>query len=384
MVIRPQPRPVALTHIIGGLEVGGAEMLLYELLKRTDRSRFRPEVVSLTTVGPVGERIRSLEIPVCALGSSGVPASVLVIGRLVRHLRSTRPDAVQTWMYHADLLGGMAARLAGTRHVVWGIHAGRPAPDATIASKAGVRVAAVLSRIVPSRIIACSEESRRIHAEYGYAPDRMEVIRNGFDVTDAPVDPVDLHAELGVPTNALLVGRVARDHPQKDIPTLLDAWPTIADHIPEAHLVVAGTGLSADNANLHARVSVLRGGDRIHLLGRRDDIMGLHATFDVEVSSSAFGEGLPLVLGEAMSVATPVVATDVGDSAYLVGDLQRCVPAMAPQALAAAVVRILQLPAEVRAHLGARDCDRVRRHFDLRSMIEAYETVYSTLIDGVS
>jgi glycosyltransferase involved in cell wall biosynthesis len=367
------------THVIGGLEVGGAERLLLELLARSDRSRFESDVISLTTLGPVGRQIQSLGVRVTALGASR-PWMPSALWRLARLLRRTRPDVVQTWMYHADLAGGLAASLAGIEHIVWGIHTGRPAPEGlSPTARLGIRAAASLSSRVPERIVACSNESSRVHTGYGYASERMVVIQNGFSL-DAPAEAIDLRSELALPDDALLVGRIARDHPQKDIPTLLACWPIVARRSPRAHLVVAGAGLTSTNEAVARRLHQLPGAERVHLLGPREDARSLHAAFDVEVSSSAFGEGLPLVLGEAMTAGTPVVSTDVGDSADLIGDPRRIVPPRDPAALAEAVLGVLSLPAAEREALGSRDRHRVSSRFDLDTMVERYGCLYLSLI----
>ena len=108
--------------IITGLSTGGAETMLHKLLQNMDRSRFEPVVISLISKGEIGPRIEALGIPVHAMGMNPRLPNPLVLWRLARLLRQLRPDVVHTWMYHADLIGGLAARLAGCRKVVWGIH----------------------------------------------------------------------------------------------------------------------------------------------------------------------------------------------------------------------------------------------------------------------
>ena len=103
---------VLVTHIITDLSTGGAEMMLEKLLSHIDRQRFAARVISLTTSGPIGDRLEALGIPVQALGMRpGMPDPGAVV-RLAGWLRSSPPALVQTWMYHADLVGGLAARLA--------------------------------------------------------------------------------------------------------------------------------------------------------------------------------------------------------------------------------------------------------------------------------
>ena len=112
-------RPIRLMHMISGLQVGGAEWSLHQLLTVTDRSEFHPVVVSLTTEGPLAKRIRDLDVEVRAPGLSRARPSPLSLLSIAREIRRFRPDVVQTWMYHADLMGGLAVKLAGGPPVAW-------------------------------------------------------------------------------------------------------------------------------------------------------------------------------------------------------------------------------------------------------------------------
>src|SRR5437899_1347772 len=109
-------------HVITGLNVGGAELMLCQLLSHTNRSEIQAKVISLLPADLVAERIRKLGIPVETIGMArGIPNPLSVV-RLAKKLRRTKPSLVQTWMYHADLMGGVASWLVGNWPVVWGLH----------------------------------------------------------------------------------------------------------------------------------------------------------------------------------------------------------------------------------------------------------------------
>lgn len=297
-----------------------------------------------------------------------------------RLLLRFRPDLVQTWMYHADFLGGLTARLATRAPIVWGIHSG-PAPPGGFKGRRwfGMKVLSRLSYRLPARIICCSETSRSVHTDAGYSGSKMVVVPNGF-VDPGPVPArarESLLEELGLRSDVLLVGRIGRDHPQKDIGTLLDSFRRIVD--PRVHLIIVGKGLSPENSHLFRRFPFLTAG-RIHLLGPRSDIVALNTAFDVAVSSSSFGEALPLVLGEAMVSATPVVSTDVGDAIQLIDDHERVVPPRDPEALARAIRKVLEMPIGEREELGRRDRDRVTRLYSVERMVARYGDVYREVL----
>ena len=162
--------PKRILFLTTGLYAGGAELMLLRLLSLLDRQRFTPSVISLIQLGPVGEKIEQLGIPVRSLGMQPGKPNVASIWRLVCWLRRDRPHVMQTWMYHADLLGGVAARLAGHIPIAWGIRHSDPLTQGygplTVHT---VKLCARLSRWVPKRIVCCSEASRQAHVAFGYA-----------------------------------------------------------------------------------------------------------------------------------------------------------------------------------------------------------------------
>ncbi|KAF0109280.1 MAG: putative phosphatidylinositol alpha-mannosyltransferase [Anaerolineaceae bacterium] len=380
--------PVRITHVIAGLGVGGAEMSLLKLLSTLDRGQFPAEVISLTGDAPLGERIRLLGIPVRALDlAPGRPDPRLVL-RLAAHLRRSRPDLVQTWMYHADLIGGLAARLAGLFHpppVVWNVRHTFTNMDAfKPGTRLVVRLDARLSRTLPARIVCNAEAGRRSHAAIGYAADKMVVIPNGFDIDAFRPDPQarrDVRRELGIGEETPLVGLCARFHPDKDHHTFFRAAALLHARMPEARFLLWGKGVDEGNPAISAWLDEagLRG--VAHLLGPRDDSPRLTAALDVAALSSA-SEAFPTVVGEAMACEIPCAVTDVGDAADIVGETGRVVPPGDPPALAEAWQSLLALPAAERAALGQQARRRVLARFDIKQTAAAYARLYRDIIAG--
>ena len=376
---------VLVTHIITDLSTGGAEIMLLKLLSHIDRQRFDSRVISLTNSGPIGDRLEALDIPVQALRMRpGIPDPIAIF-RLAGWLRSNPPALVQTWMYHADLVGGVAARLAGREPVIWGIrNSNLDVVHSRRSTRWTVRVCTFLSRWVPQRIVSCSETARRIHAGLGYAADKMIVIPNGFNLDLYCPDGqagVSVRQELGISANAKLVGLVARFDPQKDHRSFIQAAVDIRARLPETHFLLCGDGITWENKLLAGWIDVQGMHDFFHLLGRREDIPRLSAAMDIACSSSAYGEAFSNVLGEAMASGVPCAVTDVGDSAYIVGDTGKVVAPNNPQALAGAVVELLDLPAERRRELGQAARRRMQQSFDIRAVVNQYEQLYTSLLD---
>ena len=357
--------------------------MLLRLLSRLDRQRFAPSVISLIQPGLVAEKIRQLGISVRSLGMQPGKPDLASIWRLVCWLRRDRPHIMQTWMYHADLLGGVAARLAGDIPIAWGIRHSDPlAHGYGLLTAPTVKLCARLSRWIPKRIVCCSEASRQAHVAFGYAVDKMLVIPNGVDLAEMKPDPAAgrlTRQVLAIPTEAPVIGLVGRFHPQKDHQNFVRAAKLLASTRPSVHFVLCGEGVTWDNRELIAWIDDAGIRANCRLLGRREDVPQLMASFDLATSSSCFGESFANVVSEAMSCGVPCVVTDVGDSAHIIGPTGIVVPTRDAAALAQAWERMLDLGREQLLQTGLQARQRIQDHFDLPKIVDRYQTMFEEL-----
>jgi glycosyltransferase involved in cell wall biosynthesis len=317
-----------------------------------------------------------------ALGLQGAAGLIPTLPRLVGIIRSARPDIVQTWMYHSDLLGGLAARLAGSRRILWGVRAADISVGVARSTKVIRRLCARLSSKVPTKIVYVAEAARQIHEQLGYDRARGVVIPNGFIVPESPPDPECFRRTLEIPPGTLLIGAAGRFNALKDYATFVRAAArTIGSH-SNVHVVMAGRGLDVQNAELVGWIAETGYADRFHLLGERSDLPAVLASLDVFCLSSLH-EGLPNVVGEAMAVGVPCVVTDAGDAALLVGDTGLVVPPADDMALAAALQAVIQMSREERRERGRRARDRIVRCFSMEAIRTRFEHLYGELVGGV-
>ena len=374
-----------IVFIITGLSTGGAQTMLLKLLERIDRTRFEPEVISLTTRGQIGPRIEALGLPVHALGMQPGLPNPIKFANLVRLLRQARPDAVNTWMYHADLLGGLAARMANVKALAWSIRNSDLSPDhSRRTTLLTAKICACMSGWLPRRILSCSGRARDIHIANGYDGGKMVLIPNGFDLSRFQPDAGMRDAvreELKLASGTLIAGLIARDDPQKNHAGFIEAAAQVHNTLPQVHFVLAGDGIDQYNKRLMALVDRMGLTGHVHLLGRRDDIPRLMAAFDVLASSSSFGEAFPNVLGEAMACGVPCVATDAGDSAEIVGDTGRVVACGDMDGLARQLIELLRWPAEQRAQLGTLARQRICDRYEISDITRRYEEFYVQLVN---
>ena len=377
---------VRVLHIANLLYTGGAETMLARLAERMDTSRFETRVLSITAVGPIGERFREAGVSVESLAMRrGMPDPV-GLARLVLGIRRCRPDVIQTWMYHADLLGGVAARLAGRFPVVWGIrHTNLDPREHKRTTAWTMKACARLSRRLASRIVCNSEAGLLLHAQLGYAADRMLVIHNGFDLGRLRPDAEarrSVREGLGIGAETPLIGYVARFHPQKDHRTFVRAAGMLRARRPEVRFLLCGREITSENAELAGWLREAEVAERCHLLGAREDVPRLTTALDLATCAAAYGESFPQVLGEAMACGVPCVTTDVGDSRVIVGDTGRTVAPGDPEALARAWEELLGLEPAARRLLGESARLRVQERYSLERIVGQYEELYASLGSG--
>jgi len=371
-------------HIITGLSTGGAEMMLYKLLSVMDKSIFKSEVISLTSIGPIGEKISAMGVQVRALGMRRDVPNPLTIFTLACLLRRSKPDVIQTWMYHADLIGGLSAKLAGNIPVVWGIRHSNLDPEGNKRTTIWTaKISALFSRWLPVKIVCCSEASRRVHTALGYDSDRMVVIPNGFDLDIFKPDlerRTLIRQEVEISENTMLIGMVGRFDPQKDHCNFIKAAALLQKGVPDVRFLLCGDGITWENQKLSKWINEAGLHEYFSLLGRRIDIPQIMTAFDIASSSSSYGEGFPNVVGEAMACGVPCVVTDVGDSALIVGDTGKVVSPKDPHALAGAWSELIKLDKDKRQKLGDNARLRIRDNFSLSFIVKQYEELYKGVV----
>jgi glycosyltransferase involved in cell wall biosynthesis len=374
---------IRIVNVISGLQTGGAELAMARLAGALDPARFEVSVVALGPDGPVRDVLRGKGIEVTTLGLRTGRPSPWAVARLGRSVRGPRPTVVQTWLYHADLVGGVTASMLRAGPVVWNIRQSSPDP-ATYSRHAiwAAKTCARLSRVVPARIVSVSQAAVDAHVAFGYDRSRFRVIHNGIDAEVFGPPSIEERAaireEMGIRADALVIGLVARRHAVKDHPTFLSALRRVVDVDPRAQalLVGAGTETLADD------IRSVGLSDHCQVLGHRTDIVRITQGLDVAVSSSV-DEGLPNSIGEAMACGVPCVVTDVGDSAHLVADTGAVVRPRDPRALATALVEMLARSPADRGALGVRARERVQQSFGMPKMIAAYEDLYTEVTSSV-
>jgi len=371
--------PYAIAFCITGLEPGGAEKNLVELATRLDPTRFRATVYSL---GPrpqrrvLVERLQEAGVDTYFLDCTQQRQYFLAVKRLTDGLRQLRPALLQTFLFHANLIGAAAARRVGELPFVTGMRVAEPhRPLRSMLEKYGTSRA--------GRSICVSDEvarqTQRVDRE------KIVVIPNGVDVSKFALSGDSLR-EFPAPASGrkwlTYVGRLDR---QKRVDRLVAAFASLPETLPRHDLLIVGDGPL--RAKVQRQIAACGLTDRVRFTGWREDIPAILQATDILLLASDW-EGMPNVILEAMAAAVPVVSFDVPGVLQLLGERVReqvvfradCrSEAERIAQFAQRIVALAKTP-QLRNRIGEENRQRVRTHFALTQTVAAYEAVYSELL----
>ena len=364
--------------LMRALDTGGAQRQLVELATGLHRQGWRVTVATFYPGGLLESALRAAGVRVLCLDKKGRWDVVPFLWRLIRLVRRERPHFTKSDLGMSNVLLSAVRPALGPVRVVWGV----AASDMDLSqydwlARVEFRLSVALSRFA-DLIISNSEAGRRYHIAQGYAADRFVVIPNGIDTERFHRDDAGrraLRAEWRVEHEAPLIGLVGRIDPIKDHASFLRAAAQVSAAHARARFVCVGPGAGAYMAQMRelARESGIAA--RVIWAGEHEDMCRVYNALDLLVSSSV-SEGLPNVVAEAMACGVPCVATDVGDSAQLVGDKGWvCAPADS-DALARVILEALASPAPDRASIRERICQHYSTTALVRRTIEQLSMLY--------
>jgi len=359
-------------YLITDLDAGGAEKCCVQLAERLDPDRWSPEVCSLLPPGALADRLRVAQIPVHTLGvcrGTQAPQAVLRAARLMSRLR---PSVVHTFLFHANVVGRLAARLTGMPRVIASIRV----------AERRFRYHWVLENLtcrMSHRIVCVSQAVADFTRRNSHVPTNLlEVIPNGIDAESALVEsPLD-RSSLNLADEAVVAVTVGRLDRQKGIDVLLDSVAHVRDRIPNLHLLIVGAGPERDS--LTALAQRLGVESRCRFLGWRNDVSALMKMADMFVMPSRW-EGMPNAILEAMAAGLPVIATRVEGTTELVTDGQtgRLVANENVHELANSLVE-LATNSGLRKTWGRHGREIALRDFSLARMVARHEAMYDSVV----
>jgi glycosyltransferase involved in cell wall biosynthesis len=378
-------KPIRVLHIITTLEHGGAENMLFKLVSKTAYNAcFQQMVISLTGKGFWGPLIEDYGITVKNAGLQRRCLDIYKVVKLIVEARNFQPHILQTWLYHADILGTAIAPFIKDIELIWNIRCSNMnLGNYAWTTKLIFHILKKLSS-VPSVVCANSIAGIYVHKQKGFRPRRWVWIPNGFDIEMfKPLSKRNSFKEaLRIPLCSDVIGMVARYDPMKDFDTFFQAARIMLKMKNDVHFILIGKNLDFKNKDISRLIKKHQLAGHVHLLGQRNDLNKIYPEMDLFTLTSSFGEGFPNVIGEAMSCGVPCVATDVGDSKMIIGGTGIVVPARDPNELANAWNQLLNTAEDEKMQIGIAARQRILDEFRLEMVQEQYLSLYKSLLSS--
>jgi len=368
--------PIPILFCITELDPGGAELALAQLVTRLDREKWEPYVIALGKETELVDQLRSADIPVTCLNATS-SRQFSIYPRLVKEFRRINPAILQTYLFHANILGRMAARAARIKHVVSGIR---------VAERRGKwyhRVERWTDRWV-SKHVCVSRAVRDFTIQKTKIPaEKMVVIPNGVDVSRFANASPTLRESLPDCNHenllALFVGRLDQ---QKGVFDLLTVAENLRKQIPHLKWMIAGEGPL--RKEMEAQIEKRNLQDRVHLLGKRTDIAELMQTADLFVFPSRW-EGMPNVILEAMAARLPIVTHNVeGIDELLIDQQSGIIIPCGNICTMTKGVALLVSNSDLRTSYAEKAFQRVSEQFGWEQTVSQYQQLYESLLNESS
>ena len=376
-------KPVIL-HIIGDLNVGGAERTISKIVPKLNNNQYTHKILTLFELGVLAKDLQKKGIEVKTLH---LPRTILCLKsflRIIKVIKSINPIIIQTWLYHSNNIINLVSPFINNIKIINNIRHDNTY-EGSIKTKLSANFGAFISKIVDKPIVFCSESSKNTHLKKGYSNKNTVIIENGFVIPEINKKELKhkLKTKLNIPSDYKVAINVGRYCPEKDYPTLFKAIQILSKKYSKIIFVICGKGLEKSNKELSTLSEKLGIENNIFLLGHKSNIEDYIAGSDFLVSSSN-SESFPNVIAEAMSLSTPCIATNTGDTANMIGDTGIIVEPKKPSDLANAMYNFLQFSENTINTLSNKAKERIRLKYTLEICVAKYSDLYKRILSDNS
>jgi len=366
-----------IVHIISGLKSGGAERSLFNICNSNISDYFIQSVICLGDKAIYGDKLEELGVEVYYLNfkNSNKLYAFLNFKNIIKKIS---PDIIQGWMTHGNFASVIAYFiLSGRPSLFWNIRQTvYKLKHEYILTRVLFLINILLSRI-PNGIISNANISIKQLIKFGYKNDSFILIPNGFDTNywkpDHNLRQIERN-KLKFNDNDFVLGYVGRYHPMKNIKLLLESFHKISQQNSKIKLVIVGQNLNNYNINEKSIIDMIPQ-NQILIIDNTEDVKKYYNIFDLLILCSAWGEGFPNVLGEAMSSELCCISTPVGDTPDILEDVGYLVPLDDVDLIIEKVKNCMDNPEELNK-LGRKARIKILNQYSMEKTINTYLNIY--------
>lgn len=364
-------------YLITGFHVGGAEMVLYRLLRKLNREKYEPVVVSIIPIVGIGERIEEEGIKILSLNAK-FKCNPLIIWRVISIIKKEKPQILHSFLFHANFLGRVIGKLCNVPIIISSIH------SEYFGGILREKLLKWTDRFCNTTTIVSKGAAERMIDLKVVSKNKLKVIYNGIDLENFPFRKLEartkIRNELNIEENKKILISVGRLHEAKGCPYLIKAMKILKEKYPYILLIVLGEG--PEGKKIEEQIKELKLEKNILLLGQKENISEYLNASDVFVMPSLW-EGLPIALLEAMACGLPVVNTRVGGVPEVVEDGKSgfLVELKNPRGLAEKIIKTLEMSEEERKKMGEHGRKIVEKKFSIEQIVKEYENLYQELLE---
>ena len=326
-------KKIKILHIINSLQIGGAEKNLVSICNNLSINKnldnYEIHIISVDDISNYYKNyLKNIKIYELNYKNNN---PVLVFIKLYKLINQINPDLIHSWLYGSDLIASAISILQNRKNILWSIRSSDTMRHLDIFSKIFVKVLAMLSGVIPKKIIANSYKGKNDHIDLGYNKSNIEVIHNGYDLSKIDKSKnnklrLKMRYELGVAKHDILIGNVGRDHPMKDHLTFIKSAYYLKKKIKNIKFLILGKGINKNKKLLEAIRFRKLENNFILLEPKSIDISYIYQMLDIFCLTSSDSEGFPNVLVESILSNTLTISTDVGDSKKIINNSELIVP----------------------------------------------------------
>ena len=368
-------------HIISNLQQGGAERVLFNLV--TSDKLNKHIIVSLGELGFYGYKLKKLNYIVYSINFNKNKFNFFKYYSLFSLIKKHKPNIVQTWMYHADFIGGIFAKLLGIKKIIWGLrNSALDKKKINYITRVIIYINSKLSYYIPTHIVSCSKVAIIDHENIGYNSKIFLHIPNGFYTNIKTPETIinNLYSKYNIDQTYLTFSNFARWDEQKDHRNLLNAFKIFKMNFKKKWvLFLAGKNIDSYNPSLMKLIIDYNLKDNIILLGKIDNVFEYFSIININILASQYGEGFPNIIAEGMISGVPCISTNIGDSNLIIQNSGWIVEPKNPDKLNKAILlasnEYLVNNFKERSLL----CKKIiNEEFSLKKMIKNFNNLYNT------